>query len=158
MIKYALVCEAGHGFETWFRSSDDYDKQRKRKLVECPACGNTEIEKQIMKPQVARTDRGRSRAPVSAPNAPATPEQPTAVAMMSPQEQFLRAKLKELRDHVTKNADYVGEKFPELARQMHYEEIEQRSIYGEAQPDEVEELIEEGVAVQPLPTLPEEKN
>lgn len=156
MIKYALVCEAGHGFETWFRSSDEYDRQRKRHLVECPACGSLEIEKQIMKPQVARTDRGRSRPAAGAPVA--APEQPTPVAMMSPQEQFLREKLKELREHVTKNADYVGEKFPELARQMHYEEIEQRSIYGEAKPDEVKELIDEGVAVQPLPTLPEEKN
>ena len=78
--------------------------------------------------------------------------------MMSPQEQFLREKLKELRDHVTKNADYVGDKFPEMARQMHYDEIEQRSIYGEAKPDEVKELIEEGVGVQPLPVLPDDKN
>jgi hypothetical protein len=78
--------------------------------------------------------------------------------MLSPQEQFLREKLKELRDHVTKNADYVGEQFPELARQMHYDEIEHRSIYGEAKPDEVKELIEEGVGVQPLPVLPDDKN
>ncbi len=155
MIKYSLACEAGHGFETWFRSSDDYEKQRKRKLVECPACGSAEIEKQIMKPSVARTDRDRSPAPVEAP---AAAEQPQPVAMMSPQEQFLRTKLKELRDHVTRNADYVGEKFPELARQMHYEEIDQRSIYGEAKPDEVKELIEEGVGVQTLPVLPEDKN
>lgn len=154
MIKYALVCEAGHGFEMWFRSSDDFDQQQKRHLVECPTCGSLEIEKQVMKPQVARTDRERPRGAASVP----APEQPTTVAMMSPQEQFLREKLKELREHVTKNADYVGEKFPDLARQMHYEEIEQRSIYGEAKPDEVKELIDEGVAVQPLPTLPEEKN
>ena len=155
MIKYALACEAGHGFETWFRSSEDYEKQRKRKLVECPACGSSEIEKQIMRPSVARTDKGRARAPVEAP---APPEQPQPVAMLSPQEQFLRTKLKELRDHVTKNADYVGDKFPDLARQMHYEEIDQRSIYGEARPDEVKELIEEGVGVQPLPVLPDDKN
>ena len=155
MIKYALACEAGHGFETWFRSSDDYEKQRKRKLVECPACGSTEVEKQIMKPSVARTDKGRSRASVETP---AAPEQTQPVAMMSPQEQFLGTKLKELRDHVTKNADYVGDKFPDLARQMHYEEIDQRSIYGEAKPDEVKELIEEGVGVQPLPVLPDDKN
>ena len=152
MIKYALACEAGHGFESWFRSSADYEKQRKRKLVECPVCGSAEVEKQIMRPSVARTDKGRSRAPAEAP------EQAQPVAMMSPQEQFLREKLKELRGHVTKNADYVGEKFPEMARQMHYDEIEQRSIYGEAKPDEVKELIEEGVGVQPLPVLPDDKN
>jgi hypothetical protein len=155
VIKYALACEAGHGFETWFRSSEDYEKQRKRKLVECPACGSSEIEKQIMRPSVARTDKGRSRTLVETP---AAPEQTQPVAMLSPQEQFLREKLKELRDHVTKNADYVGEQFPELARQMHYDEIEHRSIYGEAKPDEVKELIEEGVGVQPLPVLPDDKN
>jgi hypothetical protein len=77
---------------------------------------------------------------------------------MSPVEQELRNKLKELRDHVTKNADYVGDKFPELARQMHYDEIDKRSIYGEAEPDEVRELVEEGVEVQPLPLLPEDRN
>jgi hypothetical protein len=77
---------------------------------------------------------------------------------MSPQEQMLRTKLKELREHVTKNADYVGDKFPELARQMHYEEVERRSIYGEAKPDEVKSLVEEGVEVHPLPVLPEDRN
>ncbi len=150
MIKYALVCEAGHGFESWFRSSEDYEKQRKRSLVTCPVCDSTKVAKQIMKPSVARADKAGARAEL--------PAAPSTVAMMSPQEQFLRAKLKELRDHVVKNADYVGEKFPELARQMHYDEIEHRSIYGEAKPEEVKELIEEGVAVQPLPVLPEEKN
>jgi hypothetical protein len=157
LIKYALACEAGHGFETWFRSSDDYEKQRKRKLVACPTCGSQTVEKQIMRPAIARTDKGKRReAPVPAvENAPA---EKAPVAMMSPQELEFRKKLKELREHVTKNADYVGEKFPELARQMHYEEIEHRSIYGEAKPEEVRELLDEGVEVQPLPVLPEDRN
>jgi hypothetical protein len=105
-----------------------------------------------MRPSVARRDvpAARKEQPAAAEKAP--------VAMMSPQEQEFRKKLKELRDHVTKSADYVGEKFPELARQMHYEEIEQRSIHGEAKPDEVRELLDEGVAVQPLPVLPEDRN
>ncbi|HEY7457811.1 MAG TPA: DUF1178 family protein [Xanthobacteraceae bacterium] len=152
MIRYALVCEAGHNFESWFRSSADYDAQRKKSLVACPTCGSASIEKQIMRPSVARRDvpAARKEQPAAAEKAP--------VAMMSPQEQEFRKKLKELRDHVTKSADYVGEKFPELARQMHYEEIEQRSIYGEAKPDEVRELLDEGVAVQPLPVLPEDRN
>ena len=156
MIRYALICEAGHGFESWFPSSGDYDRQRKRKLVECPVCGSAEIEKQIMTPSLARTDKGKSRA--EPPAAPAAADEQAPVAMVSPQEQFLRAKLKELRDHVTKNADYVGDKFPELARQMHYDEVERRSIYGEAKPEEVKELVEEGVEVQPLPVLPEDRN
>jgi hypothetical protein len=155
VIRYSLVCEAGHGFESWFRSSDDYDKQRKRGLVTCAACGSAHIEKQIMKPSVARTDKDRSR---KAQPAPAAAAEPAPVTMMSPQEEFLRTKLKELREHVTKNADYVGEKFPEMARQMHYEEVERRSIYGEAKPDEVKDLIDEGVEVHPLPVLPEDRN
>jgi hypothetical protein len=153
LIKYSLACEAGHGFESWFRSSSDYDAQRKRNLVACPVCGSLAVEKQIMRPSVARTDKTGARK-----ETPVLPAEKAPVAMMSPQEQELRKKLKELRDHVTKNADYVGEKFPDLARQMHYEEIEHRSIYGEAKPEEVRELLDEGVEVQPLPVLPEDRN
>jgi hypothetical protein len=156
VIRYALHCDSGHGFESWFRSSDDYDKQRKRGLVNCPECGSAEIEKQIMKPSLARGSARKAREEVTA--TPVVADEKSPVAVISPQEQFLRTKLKELREHITKSADYVGEKFPELARQMHYDEIDQRSIYGEAKPDEVKELIEEGVAVQPLPILPEDRN
>jgi hypothetical protein len=151
LIRYSLVCEAGHAFESWFRSSQDYDAQRKKNLVNCPSCGSASVEKQIMRPSVARTDKTPVRKEAPAPDK-------APVAMMSPQEKEFRKKLKELREHVTKNADYVGEKFPELARQMHHEEIERRSIYGEAKPDEVRELLDEGVEVQPLPVLPEDRN
>jgi hypothetical protein len=156
VIRYALICEAGHGFESWFRSSADYDRQRKRSLVECPLCGSTAIEKQIMKPSLARSGADNPRAEPTA--APVAADDKAPVAVMSPQEEFLRTKLRELREHVTKNADYVGDKFPELARQMHYDEVERRSIYGEAKPEEVKELVEEGVEVQPLPVLPEDRN
>jgi hypothetical protein len=148
VIRYALLCDAGHEFESWFRSSADYDRQHRRALVGCPTCGSSKVEKQIMAPAIA--GQRKRRTPETA--APAT------VAMAAPQELELRKKLKELRDHVTKNADYVGEQFPELARQMHYEEIAQRSIYGEAKPDEVKELLDEGVEVAPLPVLPEDRN
>ena len=78
--------------------------------------------------------------------------------MMSPQESEFRAKLKELREHLTKNADNVGTKFPEEARKMHYGEIEHRSIYGEASPQDAKELHEEGIEFHPLPILPDERN
>jgi hypothetical protein len=154
VIRYALTCEAGHGFESWFRASEDFEKQRKKNLIACPTCNSTQVEKQIMRPSVARRDKGGARKE----KLPASAEETSPVAVMSPQEQELRAKLKELREHVTKNADYVGDKFPDLARQMHYEEVERRSIYGEAKPDEVKSLIEEGVEVHPLPVLPEDRN
>jgi hypothetical protein len=78
--------------------------------------------------------------------------------MISEQERELRTKLKELRDHLVKNADYVGGKFPEEARRMHYGEIEHRSIYGEASPDDAKALHEEGIEFHPLPRLPDERN
>jgi hypothetical protein len=149
VIRYDLHCEAGHGFESWFRSSGDYDAQRKRKLVECPVCGSHEVEKQIMAPRLKRTDKG-ARTKSS--------EEKSPVAMMSPQEAEFRQKLRELRDHVTKNAEDVGEKFPDLARKMHNEEIERRSIYGEASPEEVKSLLDDEVEIHPLPILPDDRN
>ena len=89
---------------------------------------------------------------------PFAPPGKATVAIMSPQERELRKKLKELRDHITKNADYVGQRFPEQARKIHYGEIEHRSIYGEASPEEAKELHEEGITFHPLPILPDEFN
>ena len=94
-----------------------------------------------------------SPEPTSAPREATAP-----VAMMSPQEREFRTKLKELREHLTQNADYVGQKFPEEARKMHYGETEHRSIYGEASPDQAKELHEEGIEFHPLPVLPEDRN
>ena len=103
-------------------------------------------------------ERGKPiEAPETAPEATPAPA-PAPVAMISPQEQEIRAKLKELRDHLTKNADNVGAKFPEEARKMHYGEIEHRSIYGVASPEEAKELSEEGIEFHPLPSLPDERN
>ncbi len=160
MIRYSLVCDKGHEFESWFADSAAYDKQAKRKLVSCPACGSVKVEKALMTPRLA-SSRKRTIATmpveVPAPEAPA-PETPAPVAMMSPQESELRAKLKELRDHLTKNSDNVGAKFPEEARKMHYGETEHRSIYGVASPDEAKDLAEEGIEFHPLPMLPDERN
>ena len=166
MIRYALVCEKGHEFESWFQDSAAYDKQVKRGLVTCPQCSSAKVEKAIMAPRLSATAKKQhapleapAQAPVAAPAEPvATPATPAPVAMISPQEQEFRSKLKELRDHLTKNADNVGAKFPEEARKMHYGEIEHRSIYGVASPEEAKELSEEGVEFHPLPVLPDERN
>jgi hypothetical protein len=160
MIKYALVCERKHNFEIWFSDSGDYDKQRKRGLVTCPVCDSKKVEKAIMAPALGRGAKKRSariEAPMPAAEALSAPAQ-EQVAMISPQEQEFRAKLKELRDHLTANADNVGKKFPEEARKMHYGEAEHRSIYGEASPDEAKELLDEGIEFHPLPILPDERN
>ena len=162
MIRYSLICERKHDFEIWFKNSADYDKQAKRGLVTCPACGSIEVEKALMAPALGRGTKKDVHVPAA--EAPPTTEAPvpvenkTSVAMISPQEQEFRAKLKELRDHLTKNADNVGAKFPEEARKMHYGESKHRSIYGEASPQEAKELLEEGVELHPLPVLPDERN
>ena len=159
MIRYALACDNGHAFDSWFQNSAAYDKQAKAGLVACPVCNSVKVEKTIMAPRVLGAKKRREaplpeRPPSPAPSADA----PSAVAMLSPQEREFRKKLKELRDHLTKNADYVGQKFPEEARKMHYGEVEHRSIYGEATPDQAKELHEEGIEFHPLPVLPDERN
>ena len=161
MIRYALVCERKHNFEIWFNNSADYDKQRKRGLVSCPTCDSTKVEKAIMAPAIGRG--GRKRSELIETPAPTTTEAPSTppsenVAMMSPQEKEIRTKLKELRDHLIRNADNVGKKFSEEARKMHYGETEHRSIYGEASPQEAKELHDEGIEFHPLPILPDERN
>jgi hypothetical protein len=159
MIRYDLRCERGHAFDSWFQSSAAYDSQVKRKLVTCPVCGSAKIEKAIMAPQIINK-KGREKpvaAPVAeAPVADSTPSEPTPLLMA--QERELRAKLRELRDHIVKNADNVGERFPNEARKMHYGDIEHRPIYGEASPEEAKALIDEGVEVSPLPVLPDDRN
>jgi hypothetical protein len=159
MIRYALVCEKGHGFESWFADSVAYDKQVKRRLVTCPQGGSAKVEKAIMAPRLAGASKRTEPVEASIESAAPAPAQEKApVAMLSPQEQEVRAKLKELREHLTKNADHVGAKFPEEARKMHYGEIAHRSIYGEASPDEAKALAEEGIEFHPLPVLPDERN
>jgi hypothetical protein len=160
MIHYNLRCERGHAFESWFQSSAAYESQEKRKLVNCPVCGSAKVERAIMAPRIVGK-KGRDKAePAPAAAAPADAATPasTPTPLLMAQERELRAKLKELRDHIVKNADNVGERFPNEARKMHYGDIEHRPIYGEASPDEARALIDEGVEVSPLPVLPDDRN
>jgi hypothetical protein len=148
MIKYALACEQAHEFESWFPSSEAFETQRKRGFVTCPFCNSAKVEKQIMAPSIARTDK--------TPKAPAPEAQPMAV--LSEQERALRAALRALREHVMKNAENVGKDFVEEARKMHYGETEERSIFGEADLAEAQALLEEGIDVLPLPIVPDDRN
>jgi hypothetical protein len=173
MIHYNLRCGRGHTFESWFQSSSAYESQEKRKLITCPVCGSDKVERAIMAPQVV-SKKGRERRvpePAASSTEVATPQvtagqvragqvtaSGAATPLMMAQERELRAKLRELRDHIVKNADNVGERFPNEARKMHYGDIEHRPIYGEASPDEARSLIEEGIEVSPLPVLPDDRN
>ncbi|HEU0084979.1 MAG TPA: DUF1178 family protein [Bradyrhizobium sp.] len=156
MIRYNLRCDAGHAFESWFQSSSAYESQEKRKLVGCPACGSTSVERAIMAPQIVSKKKDRAEPVAAAPSTDVAV--PASTPLMMAQERELRAKLKELRDHIVKNADNVGERFPNEARKMHYGELEHRPIYGEASPEEARSLIDEGVEVSPLPVLPDDRN
>jgi hypothetical protein len=162
MIRYALRCEKDHAFEAWFRSGADYDRLADAGGVACAVCGSVKVEKAPMAPSIGRAgkDKGRKEAarrpPPEGPTPPAVPDRTQLVA--DPRQRALIEAMRELRQKITENADYVGDKFAEEARKIHYQETEPRGIYGEATREEAEELAEEGVAFAPLPPVPEERN
>ncbi len=138
MIVFDLKCKAGHVFETWFPDSAAFERQKKKRQVVCPVCGDTHVAKAPMAPRIS-TSKGE----------PATDGKTMMAA--SPEAAAMLAKLKELKDHVEKNCDYVGERFAEEARKIHYGETEKRNIYGESTDDQVRELADEGVEFQRIP-------
>lgn len=135
MIKYELKCRKDHVFEAWFYDSATYDKQAAGGKIVCPVCNSRKITKAPMAPRI-----GKSKGEVAAAEA-----KEVAVAMKA---------LRELRDHVEKNADYVGDQFAEEARKIHYGETDKRNIYGEATKEEAKELTEEGIDVAMIPWVP----
>lgn len=149
MIKYQLVCANDHTFDAWFRDSAAYDQQAGSGEVLCPACGTAEVSKALMAPRLARRKGADDapKVPAAAPEAPAEPTAPQPAMMAAAMGQALRA----LKAVVEKNCDYVGEKFAEEARKIHYGETEARGIYGETTPAEAEELREEGVEFHTVP-------
>jgi hypothetical protein len=155
MIKYALVCENSHEFESWFPDSAAYDSQSKRGLVACPECGSVRNGKAIMAPSVARRDRQLVQAEPSPPPAEGAPQ---PVALIDERQKMLRAMMRELRSKIMENTDDVGSRFPEQARRMHEGEIPARSIRGEATLEEARLLVEDGIDIMPMPHLPDELN
>src|SRR6202030_151010 len=121
-------CDGGHACESWFQSSSAYESQEKRKLVNCPACGSAKVERAIMAPQIVSKKGRDSVVPAPADVAATEVAAPGSTPLLMAQERELRAKIKELRDHIVKNADNVGERFPNEARKMHYGDIEHRPI------------------------------
>ena len=141
MIRFSLVCERDHEFDGWFRSSDDFDAQRKRGLVSCPACSSAKVEKALMAPAISTARK----------------QEKIALAVGDEQKKML-AQFHELGRKLREGAENVGEKFADEARKIHFGEAEARGIYGEASPDEVKGLLDDGVEFMPLPALPEERN
>lgn len=138
MIKYALLCADGHEFEGWFPSSSGYERQAEAGQIACPACGGDKVSKAMMAPNIA------------------TSEKRDGAGLPMPRDvvEMLRA----VRQHVVENADYVGPRFAEEARKIHFGETEPRGIYGEATMTEAKALLNDGVEVCPLPKLPDEQN
>ncbi|WP_186419717.1 DUF1178 family protein [Bosea sp. CS1GBMeth4] len=163
MIRYTLICDNAHEFESWFASSGSFDEQAKRGFVTCPVCDSARVERAVMAPAVARTDRGaRPAAPatdaVPPPSAPLPASAARPLALMGEKEMAFRAMLTALHEHVAANAEPVGKRFAEEALKIHHGESENRAIYGEATPEDAQMLHEEGVEFLPLPRLPEGRN
>jgi hypothetical protein len=151
MIKYRLRCTNDHAFDGWFKDSAAYERQEKRKLLECPVCGNPRVERAIMAPSVGR--KGNAGPP--APKPAALPAETTPAVMPGPAiPPEMRKVLMELRRQVEKNCDYVGDKFAEEARKIHYGETDKRGIYGETSDEEAAALAEEGIEFGRLPWVP----
>ena len=155
MIRYQLQCDKDHSFEAWFTNSAAYEEQVKRKFVTCPECGSTKVTKAIMAPNVGVKGNKKSDLPV-----PTT--QPTSPVPVDPKvaaaHQEILSAMRKLRKVVEDNAEYVGPRFAEEARKIHYKESEEKGIYGEASPSDVNELLDEGIEIHALPLLPEDQN
>jgi hypothetical protein len=160
MIRYALVCKAGHEFESWFASADSYESQEKRGLVACPSCGDARVSRAIMAPAVARRDRDRPTRSEATPAGAEAPqaETPAPVAVLDEKQRALRQMMRALRAEIVEKTEDLGRRFPDEARRMHEGEAPRRSIRGEATAEEARALIEDGVEILPLPPLPDERN
>jgi hypothetical protein len=149
VICFSLHCTNGHTFEGWFRDGATFDRQTEEGSVICPTCGDSSVRKAMMAPAVVRSS---SRAVAVQTEAPAAvvpaqaPDHAKAAVMM--------AMLRRMREHVEKNFENVGERFPDEARRIHHGEAEEREIYGQASLEEAKELLDEGITVRPLPDLP----
>ena len=141
MIHYTLVCDSDHKFDAWFRGADAFDEQVSRGVVTCPVCLSANVGKAVMAPAIGRTDAER-----------------LPLATGHPEHAKLREAMIALRKKVTSEADYVGDRFAEEARKIHFKEADPRGIYGEATRDEAAGLVEDGIDFMPLPNLPDDAN
>jgi hypothetical protein len=141
VIQYSLHCSQGHHYDAWFKNAAAFDEQKARGIVTCAICGDISVERAPMAPAVARTDSER-----------------TSLSSAHPDIAKFRELLRAYRSKVTSEAEYVGDKFAEEARKIHFDEVEARGIYGEATKDEIASLVDDGVDFLPLPDVPEEHN
>jgi hypothetical protein len=165
MIKYSLICDQEHEFESWFANAEAYDTQVKRGFVECPHCQSKKISKALMAPAVSTSRKKEAlRAQILPQELASTdlpvpvPEPAAPMALLDEHQQQMRAMIRELHDKLTENSTNVGDQFTEEARKIHAGEAPERSIHGKATMEEAKALIEEGIPVLPLPMPPEDRN
>lgn len=139
MIQFTLKCADDHRFDSWFQSTEAFDKLLAKGLVSCSLCGSKHVEKAMMAPRVSGS-RSEAKPSLDTPG--------------NPGEQALA----ELKEHVEKNSEYVGMNFAREARDIHDGTAPERAIYGEARPDEAKKLVEDGIPVAPLPFVPGRKS
>ena len=142
MIHYALSCDKGHAFDGWFAGSADFDKQVESGFLTCPVCNSANVSKGLMAPQVSTARNQESRK----------------AALIDRAQREAMDKLRKAVADIRANAEDVGDRFPDEARKIHYGEAEERGIIGEAKPDQVRDLLDEGIEIMPLPILPDDKN
>lgn len=142
MIHYSLRCDNGHDFDGWFAGSADFDRQVESGFLTCPVCNSAVVTKSLMAPQVTTARKQESRK----------------TALVDKAQREAMDKLRKAVAEIRANAEDVGERFPDEARKIHYGESEERGIIGEADADEVRDLLEEGIEIMPLPILPDDKN
>src|SRR5262245_1239182 len=153
MILYKLQCKKGHEFEAWFASSDVFDRQKKKGQLACPSCGTKSVSKALMAPNVAPRSRRNPAPERQQPTGSPKPETQRVAAHSE-----LVTALRKLRAEIEAKSEYVGPRFPEEARKIHYEEVPARGIHGEATAEEAKALKDEGIEFYPLPILPEDQN
>ena len=141
MIRYDLVCENEHFFESWFKDSKSYQKQMYDNEIFCPECDSSNISKSLMAPGIPKKTNTKNS---------------NVIANSS--SRSINDAIRKIRDEIKKNSEYVGDQFPEEARKIHYNEAEMRSIYGKASKKEITELVDEGIDIIQIPEIPDDKN
>jgi len=146
MIVFELICSSQHRFEGWFSSNDEFERQRQSRMLSCPVCAVTDVEKLLtakIKKVEGRPEELRASDQQKAAPAPKQAQQELTLAA------FIQ--------HVFRHTEDVGPAFAEEARKIHYEEVPRRGIRGVASREETEQLVDEGIAVLPLPIPPRDE-
>ena len=161
MIRYSLICDNAHEFDSWFANSGAFDEQSGRGLVVCPFCDSEHVMKAIMSPRIARTDRPLPGLPVpeaTAADAPKPTEQKRPVAFVDEKHAALRNMVRELHAKIMETTVDVGSRFPDEARRIHDSETPEQPIRGQATAEEARALLDEGIGILPIPIPPDERN